>query len=361
MANRDMYSIITKIIEYSIVSARMGCLHTANGFKTRGQINVLLVSSFGSGKSALFRAIEEAELGVRCTDYTMPGIIGSIRPNGRVVRGFVIHARGSTLLIDEFQKFGKKEKDALLSLMEDHFYRRPLGYNVDPPIEESDEFHILRARENYYEVYSKLSFIIGSMYFRRKTVDDYALLSRCFPVVLTMTENDAFDLYMGKTRFKLSSKLERKREIVAHRDIFVSDRIQGLMSELYKESMKGFNIESGFIARGLWDLTRISAVESALRGYEEISEEEVYNAIKFAPIQILGYGRGQLTMKQMDVYSVICSNPEGINPSKIIEETGLPEATVMQTLKELTNMNLVEVVRVGRNTIYYPKALGVSE
>jgi DNA-binding transcriptional ArsR family regulator len=361
MANRDMYSIITKVIEYSIVSARMGYLYTVNGFKTRGQINVLLVSSFGSGKSALFRAIEEAELGVRCTDYTMPGIIGSIRPNGRIVKGFVIHARGSTLLIDEFQKFGKKEKDALLSLMEDHFYRRPLGYNVEPPIEESDEFHILRARENYYEVYSRLSFIIGSMYFRRKTVDDYALLSRCFPVVLTMTENDAFDLYMGKSRFKLSSKLERKREIVAHRDVFVSDKIQSLMSELYKDSMKGFNIESGFIARGLWDLTRISAVESALKGYEEVVEEEVYNAIKFAPIQILGYGRGQLTMKQMDVYSVICSNTEGINPSKIIEETGLPEATVMQTLKELVNMNLVEVVRVGKNTIYYPKALGVSE
>jgi DNA-binding transcriptional ArsR family regulator len=361
MANRDMYSVIAKIIEYSIVSARMGYLYTVNGFKTRGQINVLLVSPFGSGKSALFRAIEEAELGVRCTDYTMPGIIGSIRPNGRVVRGFVIHARGSTLLIDEFQKFGKKEKDALLSLMEDHFYRRPLGYNVEPPIEESDEFHILRARENYYEVYSKLSFIIGSMYFRRKTVDDYALLSRCFPVVLTMTENDAFDLYMGKSRFKLSSKLERKREIVAHRDVFVSDRIQSLMSELYRDSMKGFNIESGFIARGLWDLTRISAVESALKGYEEVVEEEVYNAIKFAPIQILGYGRGQLTMKQMDVYSVICSNTDGINPSKIIEETGLPEATVMQTLKELANMNLVEVVRVGKKTIYYPKALGVSE
>jgi DNA-binding transcriptional ArsR family regulator len=63
----------------------------------------------------------------------------------------------------------------------------------------------------------------------------------------------------------------------------------------------------------------------------------------------------------MDVYSIICSNTEGINPSRIIEETGLPEATVMQTLKELTNMNLVEVVRVGKNTIYYPKALGIPE
>jgi DNA-binding transcriptional ArsR family regulator len=361
MSENTMYSVITKIIEYSIVSARMGDLYTSSGFKTRGQINVLLVSSFGSGKSVLFRTIEDAKLGIRCTDYTMPGIIGTIKANGRVVKGFVIHARGSTLLIDEFQKFGKKEKDALLSLMEDHFYRRPLGYNVDPPVEESDEFYTLRAKENYYEVYSKLSFIIGSMYFRRKTLDDYALLSRCFPVVLTMTENDAFDLYLGKTRFKLSDKLEKKREIVAHRDIFVSDEIQKLMAELYKESMKGFTLESGFIARGLWDLTRISAVESALKGYGEVVEEEVYNAIKFAPIQILGYGRGQLTVKQMDVYSVICSNTEGINPSRIIEETGLPEATVMQTLKELVNMNLVEVVRVGKNTMYYPKALGIPE
>jgi DNA-binding transcriptional ArsR family regulator len=361
MSENTMYSVITKIIEYSIISARIGELYTASGFSTRGQINVLIVSSFGSGKSALFKAIEEAKLGVRCTDYTMPGIIGTIRSSGRIVRGFAVHARGSTLMIDEFQKFGKKERDALLSLMEDHFYRRPLGFNVDPPVEERDEFYVLRAKDNYYEIYSKLSFIIGSMYFRRKTVDDYALLSRCFPVVLTMTENDAFDLYLGKTRFRLGDNLDRKREIIAHRDVFVSDEIQKLMAELYKESMKGFTLESGFIARGLWDLTRISAIESALKGYEEVVEEEVYNAIKFAPIQILGYGRGQLTVKQMDVYSVICNSPEGINPSSIMEQTGLPEATVMQTLKELTNMNLVEVVRVGKNTIYYPKALGIPE
>ena len=33
----------------------------------------------------------------------------------------------------------------------------------------------------------------------------------------------------------------------------------------------------------------------------------------------------------------------------------------MQTLKELTSMNLVEVVEIGKNTIYYPKALGIPE
>jgi DNA-binding transcriptional ArsR family regulator len=361
MSENTMYSVITKIIEYSIISARAGHLHTSTGFKTRGQINVLITSSFGSGKSALFRAIEEAKLGVRCTDYTMPGLVGTIRASGRIVKGFAVLAGGSTLILDEFQKFGKRERDALLSLMEDHFYRRPLGFNVDPPVEERSEFYFLRAKDNYYEIHSRLSFIIGSMYFRRKTADDYALLSRCFPIVLTMTESDAFDLYLGKTMFKLGDNLDKKREIIAHRDIFVPDSVQKLMAELYKESMKGFSVESGFIARGLWDLTRISAVESALKGYDEVVEEEVYNAIKFAPIQILGYSRGQLTVSQMEVYSVICNSPEGINPSKIIEQTGLPKRTVMQTLKELTDMNLVEVVEIGKNTIYYPKALGIPE
>ena len=193
MENKSLYSVITKVIEYSLISARMGNLITEEGYKTRGQLNVLLVSSFGSGKSALFKSIEREGLGLRLTDYSMPGLIGTIKASGRIVKGFVIHARGSTLLIDEFQKFGKREKDALLSIMEDHFYRRPLGYNVDPPIEEFDEFYRLRGVENYYEIWSRLSFIVGCMYFKRKTIDDYALLSRCYPIVLTMSEDDAFD------------------------------------------------------------------------------------------------------------------------------------------------------------------------
>ncbi len=358
---QELYSVITKVIEYSVVSAKMGQIYTEDGYRTRGQVNTLIVSSFGSGKSALFRKIEQEGLGLRLTDYTMPGLIGTIRSSGRVVKGFVIHARGKVLLIDEFQKFGKREKDALLSMTEDHFYRRPLGFNVDPPFEEGDEFYRLVANENYYEVYSRLSYIVGCMYFRRKTIDDYALLSRCFPVVLTMSEDDAFDLFLGKSRFKLGKKLESKRDSLAHRDIFVSKKIQSLITELYKDAKKGFKVESGFITRGLWDITRIAAIESGLKGYDEVQEEEVYKAIKFAPIQLLGYSRGQLTMKQMDIYTVICDNPEGINPKKIIEITGLPEPTVMQGLKELLKFKLVEVVQVGKNSVYFPKALGVGE
>jgi len=361
MENKDLYSVITKVIEYSIVSAKMGELYTEEGYRTRGQLNVLLISSFGSGKSAMFKQIEREELGLRLTDYTMPGLIGTIRPSGRITRGFVIHARGSTLLVDEFQKFSKKEKDALLSIMEDHFYRRPLGFNVEPPVEDFDEFHRLRGIENYFEIWSRLSFIVGCMYFRRKTVDDFALLSRCYPIALTMSEDDAFDLFLGKTRFKLGKHLKLKREELAHREVYVSEKMQKLMSELYREAMMGFKVESGFITRGLWDLTRIASIESALKGFDEVQEEEVYNAIKFAPIQLLGYSRGQLTMKQMDVYSTICDNPDGINPSKIKEITGLPEATIMQALKELQKFKLVEVVQAGKNTIYFPKALGVME
>lgn len=360
MEKKELYSMITQIVEYSVISAPMGDVITEDGYKTRAQINVLIVSSFGSGKSAMFRSIEKEGLGLRLTDYTMAGLLGTIKSSGRVVKGFVIHARGKTLLVDEFQKFGKREKDALLSIMEDHFYRRPLGFNVDPPIEESDEFYRLYANENYYEINSKLSFIVGSMYFRRKTIDDLALLSRCYPVVLTMSEDDAFDLYLGKTKFRLGKYTDKKREILMHRDVFVSKDMQKLMVEQLKEIKQGFNVESGFITRGLWDLTRIAAIDSALKGYDEIVEDSVYNAIKFAPIQLLGYSRGILTMKQMEIYSVICDSEGGITPSKIMEKTGLPETTVMQSLKELQNLKLVEVVRAGKNTVYFPKSYGVK-
>jgi len=65
-------------------------------------------------------------------------------------------------------------------------------------------------------------------------------------------------------------------------------------------------------------------------------------------------------MKQMDIYSVICDHPDGINPKKIEEITGLTESTIMKGLKELQNLKLVEVVQVGKNTIYYPKTFGIE-
>ena len=167
-------------------------------------------------------------------------------------------------------------------------------------------------------------------------------------------------MYLGKTRFKLGKKLKLKRDLLAHREIFVSEKTQRLLSNLYKEAKEGFRVESGFITRGLWDLTRIAAIESGLKGYDEVQEEEIYEAIKFAPIQLLGYTRGQLTMKQMDIYSVICDHPDGINPKKIEEITGLPESTIMKGLKELQNLKLIEVIQVGKNTIYYPKTFGIE-
>jgi len=356
---RDIMNIVSDILTYSVMSAPILSLRAieeqSKFFETRAQLNVILISSFGSGKGTLFRQIEERGLGLRLTDYTTAGILGTIRPSGKLTLPITTKCAGKTLCIDEFQKFGKTQKDALLSLMEDQYYRKPLGFDVAPPVEVKEKYWSARAVGNTYMIHVKCSYICGCMYFRRKTIDDLALLSRGIPIVLTMEEDEALELFMGKSRLSLNERLLRHYKKMDAEFVTVGRDVRKLATELFKEQAKGMRIEPGFVTRALWDIIRMSAVRALIKGRTEILEDDLYDIVPAIPIQVLGYARGNLTFKQMEIYSLICKEQEGITPEKIIEITEYSESTVMQALKQLTQSGLVDVVRVGKHTVYMPK------
>ncbi|MEM4483767.1 MAG: hypothetical protein QXS19_07610, partial [Candidatus Methanomethylicia archaeon] len=161
---------IEDIIKYSVISSRAGRIITEDGYSTRLQLNVLIVSPFGSGKSTLFYYLEKAELGYVLNDYSLAGLIGTIKPNGLVIHGFVTKCAGSVMMIDEFQKFDKSSRDALLNIMESHKFTRTLGYIVSTQVKDYGKYYEVIAEKNFLTVKAKLSYIIGSMYFKIKTI-----------------------------------------------------------------------------------------------------------------------------------------------------------------------------------------------
>ncbi len=352
---------VQELIELSVVSATLGRLRTEDGYETRGQLNITLVSPFGSGKSSLFRAIEKAGLGERVTDYTYPSMVGSIRPSGKLVKGFVLKVAGSTMLIDEFQKFDRRSKEALLSLMEDQFYRRSLGYEISAPIEDRGEYYVLRGAGNTFELEARLSFITGAMYFNRKSIDEMALISRSFPIVLSMSKEDAIKLFLGLDRIHIDNRLLKVREEIAHREILVPRKLQEVLADRFMGLLLDFELDTGYITRALWDLTRIAAIRSAMDGYSEVQEDNIFYALGFAPMQIIGYNRGRLSKTQMKVYSYILDKREPVKAKTIVqelkEEKLISERAIYEALSTLEKLKLVEAITIGRNKYYQPRGV----
>jgi DNA-binding transcriptional ArsR family regulator len=58
---------------------------------------------------------------------------------------------------------------------------------------------------------------------------------------------------------------------------------------------------------------------------------------------------------------IVQRGSEGLKPSEIVEQLGIPNATLSFHLKELSRAGLLLVERQGRHLIYRPNALAVQE
>jgi len=349
---------IEDIIKYSVISSRAGKVIAEDGYSTRLQLNVLIVSPFGSGKSTLFYYLEKAELGYVLNDYSLAGLVGTIKPNGLIIHGFVTKCAGSVMMIDEFQKFEKPSRDALLNIMESHKFTRTLGYLVSTQVKDYGKYYEVIAEKNFLTVKAKLSYIIGSMYFKIKTIDDLALLSRCFPISLLTDEYQGFDLYLGKSIFTAPKELHSLRDILDGKDIFIKDEQRNYLVDRTKKLFLKYRIEQGFITRALWDLTRIAGINAILEDREVISNEDMDIAMSYIPLQIIGYSRSTLTPTQLRVLDVIHSSRDGITARQIAKILKMQESNVSNALKIIEHTGLVKSYKIGNTIVYIPVVYG---
>lgn len=354
-----MKTYAQEIIELALVSAPIGKLRIQNKhgkwFETRGQVNVLIVAPFGAGKSSFLNAVMSAGLGEVITDYTMAGIIGTIKKDGTLIEGTIIDTAGRTTMIDEFQKFRNAERQALLSLMEDQWFKRSLGYKIQVPITKKGEFYEIRAEHNWFWIRVITQFIISAMQFSNRSTLNKALLSRAFPLILDADPSDAFLMFLEGNKLRFDPKIQDIRDKVKHLSPEVSFEVAQYLAKHYEDYVNRFQLESGYIIRGLTDMSRLAGVKALLEGRTEVTKEDIDYVLRFAKIQMMGYNLQSLTPSAMEVYQAILNNRDGINQKKIIEVTGLPRMTVYRALELLLSKDLIMQMKVGRKVYYYPK------
>jgi DNA-binding CsgD family transcriptional regulator len=330
----------------------MKSIKTEDGYEVRPQLHTLIISPFGSGKSSIFRDLEKkAQVGYRLTEYTLPGIIGTIRPSGLVTKGFVLRCAGRVLIIDEFQKLDATAKDALLNILEEQFYRRNLGFEVNPPYKDKTDFYEVACEGNSFEISVRFSSIIGTMYYKRDRIEDLALLSRCFPVALSFTTDDALKLYLGEYQIDFS-EVKKNIDDYMHAEVLLKEKQRKEIAEGYKTLVKDYDVLAGFVTRSMWDISRIAAILSIADGSYEVTSESVMRALKFAPYELSGYARAQLNQTEMRVYSFILQN-KAASVTEISKELSISETQVKAALGNLMLLKLIEKGQYGKEVFYY--------
>lgn len=336
----------------SILSSVMTKIKTDDGYEVRPQIHTLIISPFGSGKSSIFRDLEKrVEAGYRLTEYTLPGLIGTIKPSGLVTKGFALKCAGKVLIIDEFQKLQIQAKDALLSILEEQFYRRNLGFEVNPPYRDKGEYHEVNCEGNMFDVSVRLSAVIGTMYYRRDRIEDLALLSRCYPIAITFTSDDALKLYLGEYNIDFTG-VKENIDKYKHAEVLLHEKERQRIAERYKTLIKDYDVLAGFVTRSMWDITRIAAILSIADGSYEITSEAVEDAMKYAPYELSGYARAQLNQTEMRVYSYILQK-KTVTVMQTSKDLDISESQVKEAMRNLMMLKLVEKASYGKDVIYY--------
>jgi len=348
-----------EVVELALASAPIGKLRIqnkrGNWFETRGQVNILIVAPFGAGKSSFLNAVMNAGLGEVITDYTLAGIIGTIKKDGTLIEGTIVNTAGRTTMIDEFQKFRSKERQALLSLMEDQWYKRSLGYKLQVPVHQKGEFYEIKAENNWFWIKVVTQFIISAMQFHNNSTVNKALLSRAFPLILDVDPSEAFLTFLEGNRLSFDPAIQKIRDKIKHQNVDLPYKVAKYLSDQYEKYVNKYQLEAGYIIRGLTDMGRLAGVRALIDGRSEITEEDIDYVLKFARIQMMGYNMQSLTPSAMEVYQVILNNRDGINQKKIIEITGLPRMTVFRALEQLLSKELITQMKVGRRVFYFPK------
>jgi len=354
-----MKSYAQEIIELALASAPVGKLRIQNKngkwFETRGQVNILIVAPFGVGKSSFLNAVMKAGLGEVITDYTLAGIIGTIKKDGTLIEGTIVDTAGRTTMLDEFQKFRHAEREALLSLMEDQWYKRSLGYKLVVPVHKKGEFYEIKAEHNWFWIKVITQFIISAMEFSNRSTVNKALLSRAFPLIFDAEPSEAFLTFLEGNKLRFDPKIQDIREKIKHLSPELSYKTAQYLAKQYEDYVNKYQLEAGYILRGLTDLSRLAGIKALIDGRTEITKEDIDNVLQYAKLQIMGYNMQSLTPSALEVYQVILNNRNGINQRKIIDITGLPRMTVYRALEQLLAKELIAQMKVGRKVYYYPK------
>lgn len=276
--------------------------------KIHSQIHVHIIKPTGTGKSTIAKNIPGAEV---IHGYTPASIMGSITKTGDFVPSFLIPFAKKTIIFDEFNKLHPSCYQAILSLLEDQYYVKTLGYLIKGNIDSSklgvmkkDGWQCIPFESmNGFRTYVRFSVITFSSNLSKLMKEE--LLSRGICFKLESTFDETIDEFCGDYSMDIKNipKLKYLGEIILNNYEKVVQEIRGLMKQ--SKFWDWIDMHSGYGTRICSFMFRIAAMYARIQGRNEILRTDLESAYKLLPEIIFNQRKVALTSQQHQILGAI--------------------------------------------------------
>lgn len=342
--------MFNKLIEYALSSSTIREFKTEKGHKTRGTVNLWVNSPYGTGKSSSVNPIIESKLGVIIQDYSMPGLIGTIKKDGIATIGDIRLLPNTTAILEEFQDVRRDARSVLLSLMEDHRYTRTMGFEILKAEHKITDGFGFIAEGTRIDIFVQCSFIVFSMSYRTPSTLDLALLSRCVPVFLDTAKEEQTNLFVKGQRLDIDyQKINKARDELKNMTIVVSKRTRTDITEMYDYS----TLKPENLPRAMWDYVRIAYLEGYFTGVNEINIDIIESLEWLVKVQELGYAKRSLTKTAYEIYLYLHNQEDPLRAVEIADELKFSREYTSRMLSDLVKKKLINKREISKEVVYY--------
>lgn len=310
------------------------------------QLHNLFVFPFGAGKSVLAKKIPNSLLSL---SHTEPAIVGSISKEGTIVKSDLVNAAKMVYVMDEAHRLNKNGMDAMLSLLEDGYYDRSLGFALRAPIKEGnykkDGWEVTSAR-SLNNIGLRVRFSCIGFCERITRPMQGAFLSRFAVFNVVMTDEDIFKLMRGEGVLK-AGKVKTKYKVFKVPvmfncyDDFVDEYEKLIMDKKFN---KLFNMqEKGYLARIGGNLAKLTAHFCRLDGKTEVEPKHYQRAMRFAPLMVRSLKETNLTPSMYNVYDSYFLR--GNKQSVVSKELNVSKAYISNCVAFLKAQGFIELTK----------------
>ena len=339
------------IVNACASSCKFGYITLQEGDKVeliRGNIHVMLIKPFGTGKTRTIFDIDGIEIEDASTT-TMPGLIGTIHEDGTAVIGSVFKAAGKLLRIDEAQDISRRVKQALGSILEKpNRVTRVLGRPLSRPCLEGelpkdnpDTYAYITGSETTFTIMSRFSCICSSTTYQNNTQVDMAWNSRFIPIKTMVDSRYAFKLTRGELGYPINP-------VNFESGFYFAEYIKfnRYMEEWFNNS-RWFEIlvtrpdEIGYATRAVGDFVRLGAYMASLRRDSNITFDDCVHVLEtYGDIYFYQHLIGAIDYRDF----LIVRNCGNKTQEELASLLDLDQATISRRINSLISRGLLKPV-----------------
>jgi len=327
--------MLEKLIKSAIISARILSIYDEKLDRTvRPTLNLFIRKPFGFGFSSMARELEEKGLVNYVNDFTVAGIIGSVK-HGRIYVGNLANSGYKLTVFDEVMMLENKAKKLINELTEQGTATRSLQGFVEKRIEKAITGGKYIAEEGKLTLQIHTACVFGTASEQiLQDIDIKMLFSRCFCLNLTMNREEAIRLKKEGRRIRIDTKKIPEEPIDK---VTLPENVNDLLLEKMEGEPLVPDEEGGYYTRCHDDLIRLSAVHCVAREDNVINEKDAKFALQFYGLHQIGYLGTQLS----EIALKVLEQCNGKTANEIASKIGLSARQVRRYLNTLMNMNLI--------------------